>query len=148
MAAGVRRIEAVTGEGALAEVRRTQQALAEVAGLVRASRDEAVHKVGQVLARNKALEKELSALKAKLAQGGGSDLTEQAREVGDVRVLSARLDGIDAKSLRDAIDRLRDKLGDDPGEDAVTVPLQELMDAANKAGVAFEILILKKKIQG
>ncbi|MEO0614948.1 MAG: alanine--tRNA ligase [Pseudomonadota bacterium] len=111
VAAGVRRIEAVTGEGALAEVRRTQQSLAEVAGLVRASRDEAVQKVGQVLARNKTLEKELAALKARLAQGGGNDLSEQARDVGDVRVLSARLDGIDAKSLRDAIDRFRDKLG-------------------------------------
>ena len=111
VAAGVRRIEAVTGEGALAEVRRTQEALSEVAGLVRAARNEAVHKVGQVLDRNKALEKELAALKARLAQGGGNDLSEQARDVGDVRVLSARLDGIDAKSLRDAIDRFRDKLG-------------------------------------
>ncbi len=111
VASGVRRIEAVTGEGALAEVRRAQQSLAEVAGLVRASREEAVQKVGQVLARNKALEKELTALKAKLAAGGGSDLTEQATDVGDMRVLSARMDGIDAKSLRDAIDRLRDKLG-------------------------------------
>ncbi|MEM1438901.1 MAG: alanine--tRNA ligase [Pseudomonadota bacterium] len=111
VAAGVRRIEAVTGEGALAEVRRTQQTLSEVAGLVRASRNEAVHKVGQVLERNKALEKELAALKSRLAQGGGNDLSEQARDVGDIRVLSARLDGIDAKSLREAIDRFRDKLG-------------------------------------
>ncbi|MEM9322937.1 MAG: alanine--tRNA ligase [Pseudomonadota bacterium] len=111
VAAGVRRIEAVTGEGALAEVRRTQQALSEVAGLVRAARNEAVHKVGQVLDRNKALEKELAALKTRLAQGGGNDLSEQVRDVGNVRVLSARLDGIDAKSLRDAIDRFRDKLG-------------------------------------
>ena len=112
VAAGVRRIEAVTGNGALAVVRDTQQTLMEIAGLVRASRDEAVAKVGQVVARNKALEKELTALRAKLAQGGGSDLTEQAQTVGDIRVLAARLDGIDAKSLRDAIDRLRDKLGE------------------------------------
>ncbi len=111
VAAGVRRIEAVTGDNALAEMRAMQSILAEVGDLVRASRDETVQKVGQVLARNKALEKDLAALQRQLAQGGSSDLTAQAVDVGDIRVLAARLDGIDPKALRDAIDQLRDKLG-------------------------------------
>jgi alanyl-tRNA synthetase len=110
VAAGVRRIEAVTGEGALAYVRETESRLQTVAELVRASRDDAARKVEQILARVKQLEKEIEQLRGKLASGGTTDLTSQVREVKGVKVLAARLDGVDAKGLREAMDRLKDKL--------------------------------------
>ena len=111
VAAGVRRIEAVTGDGALAWVRANEEALGRVAGLVRASRDEAEEKVRQALERTRQLEKELEKLRAKLATGQGRDLAEQAVEVSGVKVLAASIDGADARALRDAVDRLRDRLG-------------------------------------
>ncbi|MEL7297764.1 MAG: alanine--tRNA ligase [Pseudomonadota bacterium] len=113
VAAGVRRIEAVTGENALNAVRAMQQSLSQVAGLLKAPRDQVTDKVSQVLARAKDLEKEVADLKRKLATGGSNDVMEQVVTVGDgVKVLAARLDGADAKSLRDAVDRFRDKLGE------------------------------------
>ncbi|MEM7764438.1 MAG: alanine--tRNA ligase [Pseudomonadota bacterium] len=113
VAAGVRRIEAVTGENALNAVRAMQQSLNHVAGLLKAPRDQVTDKVSQVLTRAKDLEKEVADLKRKLATGGSNDVMEQVVTVGDgVKVLAARLDGADAKSLRDAVDRFRDKLGE------------------------------------
>jgi alanyl-tRNA synthetase len=110
VAAGVRRLEAVTGDGALALVREGEQRLAAVAELVRGNPEDAARKVEQLLARVKGLEKELSDLRGKLASGGAQDLAAQARDVQGVKVLAARLDGMDAKALREAVDRLKDKL--------------------------------------
>ena len=100
----------MTGEGALAYVRETESRLQTVAELVRASRDDAARKVEQMLARMKQLEKEIEQLRGKLASGGTTDLASQVREVKGVKVLAARLDGVDAKGLREAMDRLKDKL--------------------------------------
>ena len=112
IAAGIRRIEAVTGEGALARVAETEQALDRVAALFRASRGEAEAKVRQALERSKALEKEVQQLKAKLASGaGGRDLASEAKTVAGIKLLVARLDdGSDAGTLRDTVDRMKDKL--------------------------------------
>ena len=111
VAAGVRRIEAVTGEAALAHVEALEKNLDEVAGMVKGTAGEAAAKVGQLLERNRKLEKELEALKAKLASSQGSDLAGQAREVEGIKVLAARLEGADAKGLRETVDQLKNKLG-------------------------------------
>jgi alanyl-tRNA synthetase len=110
VAAGVRRIEGVTGAGALAYVRTTEEQLAQIAELVRGNRDDAGRKVEQMQARLKGLEKELEQLRSKLAGGQGADLATQTKEVKGVKVLAARIDGADAKGLREAMDRLKDKL--------------------------------------
>jgi alanyl-tRNA synthetase len=110
VAAGVRRIEAVTGDGALAFVRQTEERLQAVAELVRGSREEAPRKVEQLLVRIKGLEKELEQTRARLASGQGGDLSSQAKDVKGAKVLAARVDGADAKTLRETLDRLKDKL--------------------------------------
>ena len=110
-ASGVRRIEAVTGAGALDYIGETEKNLGEVANLVKAGREETTAKVGQLLERNRKLEKELDALKAKLANSQGSDLASQAQDVAGIMVLAARLEGADAKSLRETVDQLKNKLG-------------------------------------
>ena len=110
VAAGVRRIEAVTGSGALDYMRNTESRLDQIAGLVRGSRDDAARKVEQLQSRIKGLEKELEQLRGKLARGESVDLASQAKEVKGIKVVAARLDGTDAKGLREAVDRLKDKL--------------------------------------
>ncbi len=110
VAAGVRRIEAVTGENALAYMRESESKLQAVADLVRATRDDAARKVEQLLARAKQLEKEIEQLRGKLASGGATDIMSQVREVKGIKVLAARMDGADPKALREAMDRLKDKL--------------------------------------
>jgi len=111
IASGVRRIEAVTGERALAWLRAGEDALRRIAGLVRGGRDDVEEKVRQLMQRSRQLEKELQKLKGQLASGQGQDLAEQAVAVGDIQVLAARVDGADARALRDAVDRLKQKLG-------------------------------------
>jgi alanyl-tRNA synthetase len=111
IASGVRRIEAVTGDGAMNYIGETEKNLMVVAGLVRGGRDNTANKVGQLLERNRSLEKELEVLIAKLASAKGSDLASQAIEIGGIKVLAARLDGADPKSLRDTVDQLKNKLG-------------------------------------
>jgi len=111
VAAGVRRIEAVTGEGALGYLNAGEAVLRELGGLVRGGRDEVVEKVGALLERARRLEREVDALKARLASGEGADLAAGAVEIGGARVVAARLDGLDAKALRAAVDQLKDKLG-------------------------------------
>jgi alanyl-tRNA synthetase len=110
IAAGVRRIEAVTGRIALAWLRSGEQALAGIAGLVKSGRDEVEDKVRQLVERGRQLEKEVGKLKGQLASGKGSDLAEQAVDIGGVNVLAANVEGADSKSLRDAVDRLKNKL--------------------------------------
>ncbi len=110
-AAGVRRIEAMTGAGALNYIDETEKNLDQIAGLLRGTRDDAPAKVGQLLEQNRKLEKELDQLKAKLASSQGSDLVSQATEIGGIQLLAAKLEGADAKALRETVDQLKNKLG-------------------------------------
>ena len=111
VAAGVRRIEAMTGEGALAWVEQNEDLLQGLAERVKASREGLDDKVQQILERNRQLEKELDRLKSKLASAAGSDLASQAVDLGVLKLLVARLDGVDPKSLLDLVDQLKNKLG-------------------------------------
>lgn len=112
VSSGVRRIEAVTGQGALDLVSAEEQRLQEAAALLGGSANEVVEKVRQLTERQKKLERELEGLKAKAASGATADLAGSAVEIEGVRVLAARLEGFDAKALRDAMDRLKQQLGD------------------------------------
>ena len=110
VAAGVRRVEAVTGEGALAFVQQQEQQLQEIAAALKAQPHEAAARVGQILDNAKALEKELAALKSKLASAQGDELLSQAVDINGVKVLAALLEGADSKTLRETLDKLKDKL--------------------------------------
>jgi alanyl-tRNA synthetase len=109
VAAGVRRIEAITAEGALEYVEHTDQLVKEVAGLVRGSREDVKNKVADALERIRQLEKENRELKNKLASGQGTDLSAGATDIAGVKVLAAQVDGADAGALRNAVDQLKDK---------------------------------------
>ena len=111
VASGVRRIEAVTGRAAVEAMESADETLSRVAGLVKAGRDDVEDKVQQLIERSRKLEKELEQLKGKLASAAGSDLSAQAIEIAGLKVLAARLDGADPKSLRDTVDQLKNKLG-------------------------------------
>jgi alanyl-tRNA synthetase len=111
VAAGVRRIEAVTGRAAYDWVVRTDQTLRDVADMLRASREEVDEKVRELVERARRLEKEVQQLKSKLASGQGGDLSVQAKSVGGVKVLAAQIESADVKALRDAVDQLKHKLG-------------------------------------
>jgi alanyl-tRNA synthetase len=111
VAAGVRRIEAVTGANAVAWVEREDERLQNLAATLKAGRDDIEDKVTQLVERGRRLEKELEQLKAKLASAAGSDLAASAVEVSGVKVLAARLDSVDPKALRETLDQLKSKLG-------------------------------------
>lgn len=111
IAAGVRRVEAVTGQNALNWIADNEQLLDRVAGIVKSSREQLENRVTQLADRNRELEKELGKLKSKLASQSGQDIAAAAVTVGDVQVLASRLDGADAKTLRDTLDQLKNKLG-------------------------------------
>ena len=109
VAAGIRRIEAVTGEGALARVQTASSPLQEAAAMLKAQPQEAARaRTGQD--NVKSLEKELSALKSKLASSQGDELLTQAVDINGVKVLAAMLEGADSKTLRETLDKLKDKL--------------------------------------
>ncbi|MBI5917877.1 MAG: alanine--tRNA ligase [Nitrosomonadales bacterium] len=110
VAAGVRRIEAVTGAGALALVQQQEDQLQQVAAAVKAQPSEAAARVVQILDNVKSLEKELAALKSKLASAQGDELVSQAQDINGVKVLAAKLDGADVATLRETLDKLKDKL--------------------------------------
>jgi alanyl-tRNA synthetase len=110
VAAGVRRVEAVTGETALALVQQQQAMLADAAAAFKAPVSEVPAKLAQVLDNVRTLERELSRLKARLASAQGDELLAQAVEVKGARVLAAVMDGADVNALRSTIDKLRDKL--------------------------------------
>ena len=112
VSSGVRRIEAVTGQGALDYVAHEEAQLSEAAALLGGNAGDVVDKIRQLGERQKKLERELDALKAKQAAGATADLGAGAVEVKGVKILAARLEGFDAKALRDAIDRLKQQLGD------------------------------------
>ena len=111
VAAGVRRIEAVAGSAALRYIGETEKNLAHIAALLKADSGTVEAKVRQLLERSRSQEKELEQLKAKLASSQGGDLAAQAVEVDGIKVLAAKLEGGDAKSLRDTVDQLKNKLG-------------------------------------
>ena len=126
VAAGVRRIEAVTGEGALGHVVETDQKLREVAGAIKATRDDVEDKVRQLVERARRLEKEVAQLKDRLASGQGRDLASDAVSVGGAKVLATTIEGADAAALRNAVDQLKGKLGS-------AVIVLGSVDAAGKA---------------
>ena len=111
IASGVRRIEAVTGAAAIQWVEDDENRLQRIAELVKSGRDDVADKVTQLVERSRRLEKELEQLKGKLANSAGSDLAGSAVEVAGVKVLAAKLDGVDPKALRDTMDQLKNKLG-------------------------------------
>jgi alanyl-tRNA synthetase len=110
VAAGVRRVEAVTGEAALAHVQRQEAQLRGVAEAVKASPQEAAARIAQMLENVRHLEKELARVKSKLAGSRGGDLAAQALEVKGTKVLAAQLEEADARTLRETLDRLKDRL--------------------------------------
>jgi len=110
IAAGVRRIEATTGDGALAWVQGQEARLNEAAAALKTPPQEVAQKVAQILDSVKILEKELTRLKSKLASSRGDELADQVVEVKGVKLLAAALDGADARALREAMDKLKDKL--------------------------------------
>jgi len=110
VAAGVRRVEAVTGEGALAYTHEIESRLNEAADALKSPPGEVGGKIQQMLESGRGLEKELARVKAKLATSRGGDLLSEAVEVNGARVLAATIEGADAKTLRDTLDQLKTKL--------------------------------------
>lgn len=111
VAAGVRRIEAVTAEHALDWSDQGENQLTAIAAMLKGSREDLSDRVSQLMDKNRSLEKELAQLKGKLASSQGSDLSSQAIEVNGIKVLAANLEGADVKTLRDTLDQLKNKLG-------------------------------------
>ncbi len=111
ISSGVRRIEAVTGQGALALVAREEQTLKQLCDLVKANQEDLLDRVKQINASNKALEKELDQLKAKIASSAGSDLASSAKDVAGIKLLACAVDDFDPKALRETVDQLKNKLG-------------------------------------
>ena len=111
VAAGVRRIEAVTGAGAMEWIASRDKALAIIAGLLKSAPDKAPEKLEQLLDKTRGLEKQLEKLQAQMASSAGDELSNQAVDVGGMKVLAVKLDHADPKSLRDLADQLKNKLG-------------------------------------
>ncbi|WP_041523098.1 alanine--tRNA ligase [Gilvimarinus agarilyticus] len=111
IASGVRRIEAVTGRRALALFDQLDARLQQAASVVKAGPDTLIDKLEQLAQQNRKLEKDLAALKSKLATAGSRDLVAEAVEVEGIKVLAVKLEGADAKSLRDSVDQMKNKLG-------------------------------------
>ncbi|MEP7299702.1 MAG: DHHA1 domain-containing protein, partial [Burkholderiales bacterium] len=110
VAAGVRRIEAITGDNALAYLQSLEGTVAQLAGTLKSAPAEVPARLHQVLDHVRALEKELASLKGRLASSQGDELMASAVDVKGIKVLAAMLDGADAKTLRDTMDKLKDKL--------------------------------------
>ena len=111
VASGIRRIEAVTGDNAFIWLQETLQSFDQLAQQLNTNREQAAVKVENVLKKSRELEKELSQLKAKLASQASTDIESQAQDIGGIKVLAHKLEGVDPKSLRETLDRLKDKLG-------------------------------------
>ena len=110
VAAGIRRVEAITGDGALGYLQSLEGTMHRVAGALRAAPNEVPDRLAQVLDHVRSLEKEVAALKGRLASAQGDELVAQAVDVKGLKVLAARLDGADAKTLRETLDKLKSKL--------------------------------------
>ena len=111
VAAGIRRVEAITGDNALHYLQALDAKLNEAAAALKAQPSELVPRIGQVQEQVRALEKELERLKSKLAASQGDELAAQAVDIKGLKVLAAQLDGADVKTLRETMDKLKDKLG-------------------------------------
>jgi len=111
IAAGVRRIEALTGAAALRSVVAQSDLLDQLGGLLKAGSDELLGKAKQLVDRNRELQKELQAAQVELASGGAQNVDDQVQAVDDVKVLVTRRDGVETKSLRAMLDRMRQQLG-------------------------------------
>ncbi len=111
IAAGVRRIEAITGKKALESYQRSEQSLLEAAKALKAKPENLDEKLTALLNHSKSLEKQLDQLKSKLAASEVNDWLDEAKVVGDIKVLAKTLEGADAKGLRDIVDQLKNKLG-------------------------------------
>ncbi|MDN3557561.1 alanine--tRNA ligase [Halomonas maura] len=111
IASGVRRIEAITGEGALAYFREQEARVGRLAERLKAKPEQLEERVDALVERNRGLEKELERLKGKLASAAGNDMLGEAREVKGVKVLAKRLEGVSGKELRGMLDQLKNKLG-------------------------------------
>jgi alanyl-tRNA synthetase len=111
VASGVRRLEAVTGVNAIDWVESGDKALAEIAKMMKSSTADVTEKVQQLLEKNRALEKELERVKSKMASSAGGDLAAQAVSIDGLKVLAAKLDDVDPKTMRDMVDQLKNKLG-------------------------------------
>ncbi|MGA9855802.1 MAG: alanine--tRNA ligase [Gammaproteobacteria bacterium] len=111
VAAGIRRIEALTGEGALGWVHKAEHTLRNLADMTKGSLETIEDKVSQLLERNRKLEKELEQLKGQMTSRQSGDLASAAVDIKGIKVLASRLDGADAKTLRDTVDQLKNKLG-------------------------------------
>jgi len=136
VAAGVRRIEAVTGGACIEWLESRDKALASIAGLVKSSPDNAPEKVEQLLEKNKLLEKQLERLQAKLASAAGGELVGKAVDVDGIKVLAVKLDDVDSKSLRDLVDQLKNKLG----SSAVVLAVVEGDKVSLTAGVSKDVM--------
>ncbi|MDY7025998.1 MAG: alanine--tRNA ligase, partial [Pseudomonadota bacterium] len=110
VASGIRRIEAITGEGALRHYAHTQQLVNQVADALKSRPELLVEKVTSLLGQQKELQKQVEQLKMKLASGSSNDLMEQVQTVAGIQVLAARMDDLDAKSLRAVIDQYKQKI--------------------------------------
>ena len=111
IASGVRRIEAVTGETAIKRFIESEQKLDTAAQSLKASRDNLLPRIEQLQASNRSLEKQIEALKSRLASQTGGDLASQAQEIKGIKVLTANLEGANVKTLRETVDQLKNKLG-------------------------------------
>jgi alanyl-tRNA synthetase len=111
VAAGVRRIEAVSSEGALDWVEKNEEKIVNIARTLKAPKDLVDKKLASILDNHRQLEKELESLKSKLASSQGSDLVSQAVDVNGIKILAIKLDSVDAKTLRETMDQLKNKLG-------------------------------------
>ena len=140
VAAGVRRIEAVTGQGALETIRKREKILEEIGAQLGARDGAAVERLEKLLAREKELEKKLRAMEQKLASGAGAASSEETvRDVGGVKVVTRKLDGVDARTMREMADRMRQKhgsavvaLGSDLGEGKVALLVAVTPDLTSK----------------
>ena len=111
IAAGIRRIVAVAGPAAVEQIQTMERQLRQLARTLKIAPEALNSRLQQILERNRALEKDLEELKSKLASASGDELADQAVDVAGIKVLAARLDGADPRSLRDTVDRLKDRLG-------------------------------------
>lgn len=111
IAAGVRRIEAVTGQGALAWVNENESRFGRIAKILKSDRDGVESRLALILERSRKLEKEIDQLKSRLASSAGDELASDAVDIAGVKVLAKHLDGADPKTLRETVDQLKNKLG-------------------------------------